>query len=166
MRVFGHKSSTVKEKIDLSRSVASVLDMIEEQLAEAKIKIETDLSGLPSSILGHEVQVEQVLINLIGNARDAILSNPNINDKIIKLVLGHSEDGSKIELSVSDSGGGISESLIDRIFEPFFTTKEVGEGTGLGLSIIYGIIQEMGGDISASNTGDGACFKITLARYV
>ncbi len=165
MRIFGHKSSTVKEKIDLNKSVANVLDMISEQLKEAKIKIETSLPDHPSLILGHEVQVEQVLLNLIGNARDAILSNPNANSKTVKVALDESEDASLIVLSICDSGSGISESLIDRIFEPFFTTKEVGEGTGLGLSIIYGIIQEMGGEISAANTQEGACFTITLEKY-
>ncbi len=165
MRIFGHKSSAAKERIDLVQSVASVLEMIGEQLKESEVKVVTSLPAHPSPILGHEVQVEQVLLNLIGNARDAILSNPNSDDKLIKVEIEEKDDDSRTVLSISDSGGGIPENLIDRIFEPFFTTKEVGEGTGLGLSIIYGIIQDMGGEISAKNTHEGACFTISLTRY-
>jgi len=75
------------------------------------------------------------------------------------------EDDTRAVLSINDTGGGISDNLIDRIFEPFFTTKEVGEGTGLGLSIIYGIIQDVEGDIKAGNVEGGTRFMVSLPIY-
>jgi histidine kinase len=106
--------------------------------------------------------LEQVIINLLVNARDAIEEKWNTrgqrqeNDKI-ELIARREKNWVIVE--VCDSGTGIPEHLLEKIFEPFFTTKEVGKGTGLGLSISYGIITECGGKIEAVNIdGNGACF--------
>jgi len=103
--------------------------------------------------------VEQVLLNLFGNARDVLKERPD-DDKRIAVTIGETSDN--VVIAVEDTGGGISEDDIKHVFEPFFTTKDVGQGTGLGLSISYGIINDMGGNIAAANTDDGARFVISL----
>ncbi|MFB0998856.1 MAG: ATP-binding protein [Colwellia sp.] len=102
--------------------------------------------------------MEQVIINLLTNSRDAVLNN--IGSKWIRLSIAFKDKHA--EISIQDNGHGIPLELINWIFEPFYTTKEVGKGTGLGLSTSYGIVNEMNGAITASNTTDGACFTIRL----
>ncbi len=110
------------------------------------------------------VQVEQVVLNLLGNARDAIEAERQGPGEPRRITVTVEDAGldNDVSLSVEDSGGGIPNQIIDRVFEPFFTTKQTGKGTGLGLSISYGIISNMGGRIDASNVGDGARIKIIL----
>ena len=110
------------------------------------------------------MQLEQVLLNLITNARHAIEATGRAprDRREISLIVEDGGREDKVTLTVKDTGGGIPEAAMSRIFEPFFTTKEVGEGTGLGLSISYGIISDMGGTIDATNAQDGAVFTITL----
>jgi histidine kinase len=117
-------------------------------------------------ILADANRLEQVFINLLINARDAIETRFEGNtarpgDKRITLRTRRL-DG-QVEASVRDTGAGIPNSVIDKIFEPFFTTKEVGKGTGLGLSISYQIVHDFGGAIRAvSGEGEGATFFITF----
>ena len=110
-------------------------------------------------VIGNSIQLEQVFLNLLTNARDALA---NATRKLIQ-VRCHVEQG-KVKLAFGDTGPGIAEGLEQRIFDPFFTTKEVGAGTGLGLSITYGIIKEHQGTISVekSRPGEGAIFLIEL----
>ena len=112
---------------------------------------------------GHVDQLEQVLINLLVNARDALLSKREADRPFKPWISVHAErDENAVRLWVQDNGGGIDPRLLERIFEPFFTTKPVGVGTGLGLSVSYGIIANMGGRLSAGNTADGARFCVEL----
>jgi C4-dicarboxylate-specific signal transduction histidine kinase len=109
-------------------------------------------------VLGNRIQLEQVFLNLLTNARDAVDSRPRKS-----IILRSDVCGETIEVVFHDSGTGISADNLGRIFDPFFTTKGVGEGTGLGLSISYGIIKEHQGQIAVhSQAGDGAMFNITL----
>jgi signal transduction histidine kinase len=109
-------------------------------------------------VLGSPVQLEQVFINLLTNARDAMSDSPRKAIAITGLVVEN-----WVEIAFADTGPGIEPGLERRIFDPFFTTKEVGQGTGLGLSITYGIIQELGGTISVTSpAGEGATFLIRL----
>src|SRR5437773_51365 len=109
-------------------------------------------------IIGNAIQLEQVFINLLTNARDAVAESPR---KAIRIA--GSAGAGVVEVTLSDTGPGIPPGLERRIFDPFFTTKEVGKGTGLGLSITYGIIKEHGGPISVvSPPGEGATFVIHL----
>jgi C4-dicarboxylate-specific signal transduction histidine kinase len=109
-------------------------------------------------VMGHTIQMEQVILNLLANARDAMKDNISGS----RITLSITEKDGMITISSQDTGGGIPEHILSRIFEPFFTTKEMGKGTGLGLSVSYGIILEMGGTIIAENITDGAKFSIAL----
>ncbi len=111
-------------------------------------------------------RLEQVIINLLINARDAIdakwEAQPNINDDK-RIDIKTSSNEKDITIEVSDSGTGIPGHVSDKIFEPFFTTKKIGKGTGLGLSISYGFIQDCGGSIQVeSKKNEGASFIIKL----
>ena len=108
-------------------------------------------------------QLEQVLINLMVNARDALLSKREKNrDFEPWIALAAERDERVVRLFVEDNGGGIDPRLLERIFEPFFTTKPIGIGTGLGLSVSYGIVENMGGRLSVRNGDAGARFCVEL----
>ena len=114
-------------------------------------------------MLADAISLEQIIINLVTNARDAIKDSAlNSGEIFIRETV---VDG-KFHVEVEDNGGGIPSASIKNIFDPFFTTKEVGKGTGLGLSISYGILQEIGGTIEVDNREKGACFtfEIPLAK--
>jgi signal transduction histidine kinase len=129
-----------------------------EQLRLREIDVTVDLGSKEPVVVGNPIQLEQVFINLLTNARDAVADSPR---KAIRIT--GSVGFEAVEVAVADTGNGIPPGLERRIFDPFFTTKEVGKGTGLGLSITYGIIQEHGGTISVvSPPGDGATFLIHL----
>jgi two-component system NtrC family sensor kinase len=106
------------------------------------------------------IQFEQVLINIIGNARDAIEEAKRERGKI---QINASRKGEQIVVSIRDNGCGMDETTRTKIFDPFFTTKEVGKGTGLGMSISYGILKKMHAEISIqSEVGKGSEFTITI----
>jgi len=122
--------------------------------------IEVELELCPDELLvvANPIQLEQVFINLLTNARDAL-----VDSKRKTIRIASSRDGEKIRIAFSDTGPGIPLELQQRIFDPFFTTKEVGTGTGLGLSITYSILKEYGGEISVdSRPGKGAMFLVEL----
>ena len=161
MRVFGHRADLNPAVLDPKHIVDSTLLLMGEQLKLAGIDVSVIAPETCHAIMGHQVQVEQVLLNLLGNARDQL--DGADGDKRIDITI--SQDLNHVKIAVSDSGGGIPEDIVPRIFEPFYSTKEMGVGTGLGLSISYGIITEMGGTLSAGNTDDGACFAISLPAF-
>ena len=159
MRMFGRKENLTPTSINPSRACRDALDMMSEQLRLENIAVTIDLDNARDAIVsGHQIQLEQVIINLLSNARDAI--NNAGKARRIKLFTTLSEGA--VTISVNDTGGGVPNDIRDRIFEPFFTTKGVGKGTGLGLSVSYGIIRDMGGDVRVTNVQGGASFCITL----
>jgi len=161
MRMFGRKASEGPSLIDPRDVVQGAFDLMGEQLRLADIEVALDLPEACPSILGHQVQSEQVILNLLTNARDALQSREGAEEKRIAMKVETGDDET-VRIIVEDSGGGIPDGVIERIFEPFYTTKEIGKGTGLGLSISYGIIRDMGGTIEAGNTDQGARFVISL----
>ncbi len=158
MRMFGREAKEPAESIDPRNAVKRALDLMGEQLRLAGIEIVTVLPEDCACVLGHVIQLEQVLLNLLTNALHAITKS----EGMAKITLQVFEEGNVIHITTQDTGGGIPSDVMQRIFEPFFTTKSMDRGTGLGLSVSYGIIQDMKGTIAAENIDDGARFTITL----
>lgn len=167
MRVFSRKEEESAEVQPLE-VVENSVGLIKDELRLANVELRLDLPETCPPIRGYPVRVEQVLVNLLTNARDAVVSNaapPNgTSDRIgwVEIAMAHIEDVNSIVLSVRDSGGGIPDKALPKIFESFYTTKPSGKGTGLGLSVAQSIIRDMGGQISVTNTDDGAEFRITF----
>ena len=158
LRTFGRVASVSPEPVRINGVVRRSFSLLYEQLRLRQIEVRLDLCAEDPVIVGNPIQLEQVFINLLTNARDALADAPR---KLIHIESAVSED--VVDLLVRDTGPGIPEGLQQRIFDPFFTTKEVGAGTGLGLSISYGIVKEHGGSISVVNgAGDGATFLVQL----
>ena len=164
MREFGRKSDITLEQIQVNEVLQRAFEILGQQLKTRGIEVVWDLEPDLPMILADSSRLEQVIINLLLNARDALdekwqLPEYNKGKKIIKFNT-RSEDKTVV-VTISDTGYGIPEAYLDKIFEPFFTTKEVGHGTGLGLSISYGIIQECEGSIQAApNKNGGTSFII------
>jgi PAS domain S-box-containing protein len=158
MRMFGREAKEKPESIDPRKVVTNSLALMGEQLRLAGIEIVTEFAEDDLLILGHTIQLEQVVLNLLTNARDAIAER----EGQAKIALRVFSDDEGVHITSEDTGGGIPEDVLPRIFEPFYTTKEMGKGTGLGLSVGYGIIRDMDGSIEAENIDDGARFTITL----
>ncbi|MBC8176850.1 MAG: PAS domain S-box protein [Deltaproteobacteria bacterium] len=144
MREFGRKSEVGKEEVQVNDVIKRSLEIFIQQLKLREIEVVLDLQEDLPSIMADSNRLEQVLINLLINARDAVEERWKDTDRkgaAKKIFLRTRLEGCKIIIEVEDTGTGIPESILDKIFEPFFTTKKVGVGTGLGLSISYGIIQ-------------------------
>ncbi len=157
--------------LDLNEIVQGVSRMA-RRIIGTDVQLRLDLAQVVSQVLADPAQVEQVLLNLIVNARDAMPSGGTITVHTENVRLdGHSPEviqaginpGNFVLLSVTDDGIGMDQATQARIFEPFFTTKETGRGTGLGLSTVYGIVRQTGGAITVeSERGKGARFKVYL----
>ncbi|MCH9013658.1 MAG: PAS domain S-box protein [Proteobacteria bacterium] len=164
MRIFGRKADETPVEFHPRDAVEGALGLIGEQLRLLDIEVETVFSEPCQKVVGHAVQLEQVVLNLLANARDAMgaKGRDRGEPRKISLIVEALDSNNTLRLIVRDTGGGIPEDCLSHIFEPFFTTKEVGKGTGLGLSVSYGIITDMGGTLEAVNTQDGAQFTIKL----
>src|SRR6266576_2896130 len=158
LRMFGRAAPVSREPISLRQVIDQALSLMREQLRLREIEVTVDLDPEEPVVVGNPIQLEQVFINLLTNARDAMADSPRKEIRISGLVRS-----AAVEVEFADTGCGIPPGLERRIFDPFFTTKEVGKGTGLGLSITYGIVKEHGGTISVvSPPGEGATFLINL----
>jgi len=170
MRQFGRQSDVTLEKVQVNNVLERALEILGQQLKVRGIVIQWDLAPDLPLVLADSDRLEQVFINLLINARDAIdekwqSQSQQTGEK--KITLKTSADDKVITVAVSDTGPGIPESMRERIFEPFFTTKKVGQGTGLGLSISYGIIKDCRGSIQVvarKNGGAGFIIKFPIAR--
>ncbi|MFS4582783.1 ATP-binding protein [Phaeobacter sp. C3_T13_0] len=160
MRIFGRKADGVSAPFDLRDSLHEMSTLARAQLHTLDISLKLAVPDEAGIVLGEKVIFEQVLLNLVSNARDAIEASDAPKGQISLTAEFATDLGHVIEMR--DTGGGIPEDVLDKLFEPFFTTKDPGKGTGLGLSISFGTIRDMSGTISATNEGDGACFRIIL----
>ncbi len=158
LRTFGRAAPASRETVQVNEVILSAYSLLREQLRLRDIDLVVELSPREPRVLVNPIQLEQVLMNLLTNARDAVEEAP-----VKEIRLSSRLDGDDVLISVEDSGPGIPQEIEQRIFDPFFTTKQVGEGTGLGLSIVYGIIDNYEGSISLESThGQGAKFVVRL----
>lgn len=167
MRVFSRDDYGRKIAFDPVRATNQALSWLRPELAERGIGVSLQAPVQCGRIYGEPSRFEQVIVNLILNARDAVQThhkNEDIASGEISLVISEDMAGEIVEIEVRDNGGGVPEEYIERLFEPFFTTKSPGDGTGLGLSISYGIVGGMNGSLSVSNRDQGAVFRIELPR--
>ena len=163
MRVFGRRSEIEQQVFNPAIAIDGTLSLLSDGLRGKGVEIRCEGLDCAVRVRGHVDQLEQVLINLLVNARDALLGQREKDPDFAPwIALGIETDPGHVRLWVHDNAGGIDPRLLERIFEPFFTTKPVGVGTGLGLSVSYGIIENMGGRLSVSNTEHGARFCIAL----
>jgi histidine kinase len=164
MREFGRKSDVGMEKVQVNVPLKNALEIFSQQFKLREINVVKELEERLPPILADSNRLEQVFVNLLINARDAIeekTDKANHEGKPKEICLKTAFKNGMVTIEVNDTGAGIPKSIIDKIFEPFFTTKKVGQGTGLGLSISYGIIQDYGGHIRAeSREGVGSNFII------
>ena len=158
--------------VDVGIELAGIERMLRRMLGE-DVALELVLEPAAGSVLVDPTQLQQVLLNLAVNARDAMPRGGRMTVSTRARVLSAAEAGaleveagSYVEIAVADTGVGIAPEVRDRIFEPFFTTKEASKGTGLGLATVYGILRQSGGAVEvASEPGQGATFRILLPRH-
>jgi len=170
LKSFSRKSQIGFSPLDINEIIDGALQMIGEQLRLHNIDVKLDLSqGLPQ-VMGDKNQIEQVILNLMTNARDAIemksvSDGPTVHSKgIIEITTSRaSNNKGGVEVFLKDTGSGIPQENLERLFTPFFTTKPDGKGTGLGLSISLGIMKDHNGEIDVVETGPwGTTFRIWL----
>jgi PAS domain S-box-containing protein len=166
MRVFGRRSEIEQHPFNPAHAIEGTLSLLAEGMRGKGVDLRVSETGFEVQVRGYVDQLEQVLINLMVNARDALLSKRETDREFKPWISVYADrDQQSVRLWVEDNGGGIDPRLLERIFEPFFTTKPVGVGTGLGLSVSYGIVDNMGGRLSVSNSAEGARFCIELPIY-
>lgn len=155
LKSYARKGADVFSPVDTRAAVSSALSMMEPQLKTRDITITRTLPEDPVMVLGDRMRLEQVIINLLRNALDA---TKGVADPSIEIILA---TGETVSLTVRDNGHGIDD--LDELFEPFYTTKQPGDGVGLGLAISSGIVNDLGGRLTARNAaGGGAVFEVQL----
>jgi two-component system C4-dicarboxylate transport sensor histidine kinase DctB len=157
LKSYARKGDVDIEPVDLRQSVRAALTMMAPQLGKMAVRILTTLPSEPAIVQADPLRLEQIIVNLLRNALDAVRHR---DDREIKILL---VQGEQIMLSIEDNGGGLKDP--DKLFEPFYTTKKPGEGLGLGLAISAGFAAELGGRLVARNAHDGgAVFELLLPR--
>ncbi len=155
---FSRRQSAQPRPLDLNELVRQTSGMLRRVIGE-DIQLQTELSAESSQIFADPSQIDQVLMNLVVNARDAMP-----NGGTIRITTEFRDPA--VELRVSDQGNGISAEVMARMYEPFFTTKESGKGTGLGLSLVHAIIAQAGGKVDVETaTGSGTTFRILFPLH-
>ena len=170
---FGRRQILQPEPLELGEVIRQMEPML-RRLIGADIEVVSDYGEDVPLVMADRTQVQQILLNLAVNARDAMPRGGQLTIRTARFTLERRGDGGAdlppgeyVSLDVIDSGEGIAPAAMERIFEPFFTTKEFGHGTGLGLSTVYGIVKQSGGDVVVRSTpGAGAAFTVLLPASV
>ena len=180
LRTFARQPAEGRQEVNINNPITDVFKLIGEQLKNRSISVEHELAEDLPSILADHNKLEQVFLNIVGNARDALDDFEETVNKLKedapapewveswykKIIIKSYKKDDYVLIEIIDNAGGIPQSIIQKIFEPFFTTKEVGKGTGLGLSITYGIVKEFGGSIEAkSEEMKGSKFILKFPVY-
>jgi two-component system, NtrC family, C4-dicarboxylate transport sensor histidine kinase DctB len=158
LKSFARKDTASRQATDLGAAVRYALTLVDYRIREEDVQLRLHVPDPPVYVLGNAVRLEQVVVNLVSNALDAMRERPH---RHLSIELERRGRGSL--LRVSDTGKGIAPEHLSCVFDPFYTTKDVGQGLGLGLSISYGIIRDMGGEIVVESVLDrGTSFSISL----
>jgi len=170
IRQFGRKSEAIREPLQVNQVLQQALDIFSQQLKLMEIEVTRAFApGLPH-IMADPNRLEQVFINLLINARDAIEEKHEHlpqSEPVQRIYLATSFQQGMVTIEIRDTGIGVPGNLIDKIFEPFFTTKPMGKGTGLGLSISYGIVQDYQGSLRVETVeNEGSNFIIQFPAQV
>jgi CheY-like chemotaxis protein len=167
---FGRRQISQPKVLDLNETAAHSVKLLDRIIGE-DIRIDVHLSPDVGTIRADPIHIDQVIMNLVVNARDAMPQGGRVTVETARAVLDENYTGRHLGvrpgtyamLAVSDTGTSMTAETKSRLFEPFFTTKEAGKGTGLGLSIVYGIVKQSGGEIMVySEEGRGTTFKVYL----
>ena len=154
---FSRRMEISQDAIDMNDAIQEVIGFLEKEILYRNIRLELNLQENLPKVITDKGQVQQVFLNIINNAIDALKKNGLIN------VTTYAKDDKFIGIAIKDNGSGIPKENLKHIFEPFYSTKEKGEGTGLGLSISYGIVQKLGGTILVeSEINKGTTFSVEL----
>jgi len=158
LKTFARKETRVEMRADIPTVIANALDLVDHKLKAFGIDVEYRRHRGELAVSGTPIHLEQVLINLVANAADAMEHSP-----IRVLSVGLKTNERSVEISVADTGSGIEASELANLFDPFYSTKDAGRGLGLGLSISYGLIRDIGGAITVeSRPGKGSTFMVRL----
>uniref|UniRef100_A0A9E8CQR6 C4-dicarboxylate transport sensor protein DctB n=1 Tax=Bosea sp. NBC_00436 TaxID=2969620 RepID=A0A9E8CQR6_9HYPH len=158
LRRFARKPGVVLNPVAVGDTIDTALSLFEPRFQAERVMLTRDLPAGRLHVHAEDIRLEQVLVNLIANALDAVAGMDGAT-----IAIGARRSGHKVEIWVADSGPGIDRAHLERIFDPFFTTKPVGSGLGLGLSLSYNIIKDLGGTLAVAETGPaGTRFLITL----
>jgi signal transduction histidine kinase len=159
--IFTGSQRKTRQRLRIDRVLARALASRAASLRRNRIEVSRQQEDNVPRISGDPLLLQQALLNILINAEHAITATGAPGR--IEAAVSRAHDGNTVRLTIEDTGAGITADVLPRIFDPFFTTKDVGQGTGLGLAITYGIVQEHGGTIHASNTPQGgARFTIDL----
>jgi signal transduction histidine kinase len=154
--IVGHRETVHVERLDLNLIVREMSDLLSSTIGE-HIELRTRADGSLSTIRADRGRIDQILLNLAVNARDAMPDGGTLTIETRRVDAGH------VQLSVNDTGAGMSAEIVSHVFEPFFTTKPVGQGTGLGLATVYGIVTDAGGTVTVdSEEGVGTTVRVCL----
>ncbi|WP_278620071.1 ATP-binding protein [Ectopseudomonas oleovorans] len=157
LKTFARKTPAgLSERLCLGDVLEQALQLLAPRMRSEQVELRTQIDD-EAEVLGDAIRIEQVILNLLHNALDAMAESES---RILLVRIAREDDGCL--LSVEDSGGGIAEETLGRVFEPFFTTKPVGQGLGLGLAVSYGIVRDLGGTLEAHNGELGAVFTLRL----
>ena len=165
IRTFARTAPLSHEDLSINDVIRESASFMLQQLRMHDINVVFDLDKSQPVVQGNKIQLEQIFVNLLANARDAM----QLSDKRIVTITTRLVDYRTVRIEIGDTGSGIAPSVLPRIFDPFFTTKPVGQGTGLGLSITYGIVKEHRGTIevkSAQETGTTFVLHLPAATHV
>jgi PAS domain S-box-containing protein len=168
VRDFARQSEPVRSRVKINNPINDVFKVLGHQLKVHEVEVELDLDPDIPDILAEHNRLEQVFINLVSNAIDAMDEKdkrPEISDKEKRLTIRSFAENDHVSVKVIDTGIGMSKEVKNKIFEPFYTTKKVGKGTGLGISISYGIVQDYKGTIEIeSEVGKGTAFTLKFPQ--
>jgi two-component system C4-dicarboxylate transport sensor histidine kinase DctB len=159
LKSFARKSPARPQSVDIGQAVANALFLLDQRLSRSRVAVANNCQPGEVSAWCDAIRLEQVLVNLVGNAIDAMADQ---EDKRLSLDMEAAPAG-RVLIRVADNGSGLAAETMERIFEPFFTTKPAGDGLGLGLAISRDIVRDFGGELTVSNrTTGGAEFVIDL----